>query len=292
MYTPKEERQCRILKEKEFLDEEEYKIEDCYSDHFSTFNQTIHFHDFYEISLIYEGETGFQINNTVTAMAEGSVQLIRPTDYHCQNTEEGKHIRYYNLTFLPEVLSLEVQKAFRQKEIPLFYEFEGKEWRRILELVRWLHREYQNPVRDAVRKEGILSGIRILCGLLYRKTQATEEKESDSQNELVRQAVAYIQQNYRTPLTLKETAEYVGLSLAYFSAFFHQKLGVTFSGYLLDYRLKMAAHYLKSSSLSLKEIGTACGFSGYSYFLTSFKKRYGVPPARYRKQKQEKEITG
>ena len=60
------------------------------------------------------------------------------------------------------------------------------------------------------------SGIRILCGLLYRKAQDTEEKESGSQNELVRQAVAYIQQNYRNPLTLKETAEYVGLSPSYF----------------------------------------------------------------------------
>lgn len=60
------------------------------------------------------------------------------------------------------------------------------------------------------------SGIRILCGLLYRKAQDTEEKESGSQNELVCQAVAYIQQNYRNPLTLKETAEYVGLSPSYF----------------------------------------------------------------------------
>lgn len=290
MYTPREEKKCRILGEKEFLDEEKYKIEDCYSDHFSTFNQTLHFHDFYEISMIYEGESGFQINDTETLMGEGSVQLIRPTDYHCQKTEEGKHIRYYNLTFLPDVLPLEVQKAFRQKDIPLVYEFQGKEWRRTLELAQWLCSEYQNPVKDVVREEGILSGIRILCGLLYRKAQDTEEKESGSQNELVRQAVAYIQQNYRNPLTLKETAEYVGLSPSYFSAFFHKKLGMTFSGYLLDYRLKMAARYLKSSSLSLKEIGSACGFAGYSYFLTSFKKKYGVPPASYRKQK--KELTG
>ena len=61
---------------------------------------------------------------------------------------------------------------------------------------------------------GAVSGF--FCGLLYRKAQDTEEKESGSQNELVRQAVAYIQQNYRNPLTLKETAEYVGLSPSYF----------------------------------------------------------------------------
>ena len=60
------------------------------------------------------------------------------------------------------------------------------------------------------------AGAGVVCGLLYRKAQDTEEKESGSQNELVRQAVAYIQQNYRNPLTLKETAEYVGLSPSYF----------------------------------------------------------------------------
>lgn len=30
--------------------------------------------------------------------------------------------------------------------------------------------------------------------------------------------------------------------------------------------------------MSSKEVGAACGFFSYSYFLTAFRQKYGVPP--------------
>lgn len=61
---------------------------------------------------------------------------------------------------------------------------------------------------------GVVSGFFAVCST--GKHRIRRKKKAGSQNELVRQAVAYIQQNYRNPLTLKETAEYVGLSPSYF----------------------------------------------------------------------------
>lgn len=288
MHTTKTEKEYRILRDVDFLEDEKYKVEDCYSDHDSSFNQTLHFHDFYEMSIIYEGESGFLINGTALTMPVGSLQLIRPSDYHKQTTEPDQHIRYYNLTFQPDVLSTALQDALLSCEAPLFYVYHGREWRRILELARALWEEYQRPARDAVWEDYIRSGIALLCTRIFRSLQDDPGQESRGQKELLRQAIAYVHQHYREKLALKDVADHVGLSPAYFSSFFHQSLGVTFSRYLTDYRLRMAAQYLGTSDFPLKQIADICGFSGYAYFLTAFRERYGLPPAKYRKKIQGK----
>ena len=74
-----------ILPAKEYLSNGLFSIQNCYSEAESSFNQQLHFHDFYELSLIYEGSSRF-------VAAAGSLQLIRPSDYHRQMTDTGKHI--------------------------------------------------------------------------------------------------------------------------------------------------------------------------------------------------------
>ena len=74
-----------ILPAKEYLSNGLFSIK-------SSFNQQLHFHDFYELSLIYEGSSRFLINGSSFVAAAGSLQLIRPSDYHRQMTDTGKHI--------------------------------------------------------------------------------------------------------------------------------------------------------------------------------------------------------
>ena len=94
-----------ILPAKEYLSNGLFNIQNCYSEAESSFNQQLHFHDFYELSLIYEGSSRFLINGSSFVAAAGSLQLIRPSDYHRQMTDTGEYIRYYNLIFRQEVLS-------------------------------------------------------------------------------------------------------------------------------------------------------------------------------------------
>ena len=73
----------------DFLGGREYKIEDCYSEHESSYNDRLHFHDFYELSAIYEGTSRFLVNGSLFTMEKRSIQLIRPSDYHRQQAGEG-----------------------------------------------------------------------------------------------------------------------------------------------------------------------------------------------------------
>lgn len=72
-----------------------------------------------------------------------------------------------------------------------------------------------------------------------------------------------------------------GLSESYFSSVFHACMGVTFSEYLLSYRLSLAKRMLEEGNMSSKEVGAACGFFSYSYFLTAFRQNMVSRRARW-----------
>ena len=68
-----------ILPAKEYLSNGLFSIQNCYSEAESSFNQQLHFHDFYELSLIYEGSSRFLINGSSFVAAAGSLQPVSYT---------------------------------------------------------------------------------------------------------------------------------------------------------------------------------------------------------------------
>ena len=67
-----------------------------------------------------------------------------------------------------------------------------------------------------------------------------------------------------------------------FMRFFREETGMTFTAYLLDYRIRCAAFLLRESGGSVGEIALDCGFHNFSYFSRSFNKRFGLSPRQYR----------
>lgn len=96
MNTTKAEKEYRILTDTEFLNDKKYKIEGCYSDYDSTFNQTLHFHDFYELSIIYEGESGFLITGVALTMSVGGALRYSAGEVskrEAEGIEKGVHVQ-------------------------------------------------------------------------------------------------------------------------------------------------------------------------------------------------------
>ena len=124
-----------ILPAKEYLSNGLFSIQNCYSEAESSFNQQLHFHDFYELSLIYEGSSRFLINGSSFVAAAGSLQLIRPSDYHRQMTDTGEYIRYYNLIFRQEVLSNVLLDALEEAVEPFCFQMQEKEMQKMTQLL-------------------------------------------------------------------------------------------------------------------------------------------------------------
>ena len=92
-----------------------------------------------------------------------------------------------------------------------------------------------------------------------------------------------MEEEYATPLTVEQMAESCGCSTSHFMRWFKQMTGSTFTAYLNERRLAVAAERLRQSSDSILFIAGEVGFENLSNFNRQFKARYGVTPREYRR---------
>lgn len=107
------------------------------------------------------------------------------------------------------------------------------------------------------------------------------------QDDTCRRILAYIDTHYSEKITIQTIAAEVGLSHAYFSAFFSEHFRRGFSEYLLKYRLEQAQLLLDSVSVTITDIAYRTGFSSVSYFIDRFKLMKGCTPYQYRKKRRD-----
>ena len=108
--------------------------------------------------------------------------------------------------------------------------------------------------------------------------------------DVVSKAIDLIAKNYASPLTLKEVADQLFVNSSYLSCTFHRKTGVTFSSYLLDVRLTAAKDQLLTTNELISTVSVNSGFSSSAYFISCFKKKYGLTPYAFRKNSIKKNL--
>lgn len=104
----------------------------------------------------------------------------------------------------------------------------------------------------------------------------------DKGNPYVRRALGYMSEHFSEALTLEIVAKEVGLSTSYFSALFHQVVGVSFREHLCRIRVEESKQLLLSTDYSLTDIALAVGFADQSYFCKVFKRIVGMTPGKFR----------
>lgn len=87
--------------------------------------------------------------------------------------------------------------------------------------------------------------------------------------------------------TIHKLAEVAGMSRSSFAERFKEVVGVPPLTYLIDYRLRLAARYLRLQQNSISRISELVGYASDSTFSQAFKRVYGVSPRAYRQQHQK-----
>lgn len=104
---------------------------------------------------------------------------------------------------------------------------------------------------------------------------------------LVKQAIAYLHQNYTRPVSRWEIAEAVGVSEDYLSRVFHRELNISPWDYLNRYRVLQSKQLLANTTQSVGSIARQVGFKDQAYFSRVFNKLAGVSPQEFRETMQE-----
>jgi AraC-like DNA-binding protein len=80
------------------------------------------------------------------------------------------------------------------------------------------------------------------------------------------------------------------ISYGYFAKLFKAVIGKTFKEYLFDVRMSHAHNLLITSSNSVTEIASICGYDNLSYFVSEYKKTFGRTPKAVQKESNYKRL--
>ncbi|MGE5582224.1 MAG: response regulator, partial [Bacillota bacterium] len=100
----------------------------------------------------------------------------------------------------------------------------------------------------------------------------------------IRQAIAYIEENYPQEINLLLLAQKVGLSKNHLCTLFHAETGENFVDYLHRVRIKHACELLETTDLKVTEVGLKVGYNDAKYFTKVFQKYHQCPPSEYRER--------
>lgn len=101
-------------------------------------------------------------------------------------------------------------------------------------------------------------------------------------NDVVREILKYLHENYYQDISLRELADQYYLNPSYLCRTFKKQVGKPFTVYLANLRLRHACELLRATTLSVYEIAERCGYKDYFYFARLFKRMLGITPSQYR----------
>jgi AraC family transcriptional regulator, arabinose operon regulatory protein len=94
----------------------------------------------------------------------------------------------------------------------------------------------------------------------------------------------YMEREYHRPLTIRDLARRVHVSIPHFCRRFRALFGVPPIEYVLRLRMQHAAYLLRDQSLRVGEIAQRVGCQDVHYFSRSFGKRFGLSPSDMRQR--------
>lgn len=99
----------------------------------------------------------------------------------------------------------------------------------------------------------------------------------------LQQAVAFISNNYRRPISVADVAENVSMSQRGLNNAFKKFLKDTPGNMLRRKRLQYSAKLLRETELTLEVIARVCGYSSGSNFTAAYRQLFGHSPSKERK---------
>ncbi|MBQ5927259.1 MAG: helix-turn-helix transcriptional regulator, partial [Clostridia bacterium] len=190
---------------------------------------------------------------------------------------DEKHFVESKLTAIGFTPDEQDKRYFNEKKVtePVVYQDPNK---KIQSLITKIEKEYSR--HTPFYKEMIQLLISQILATVF---SAATEPSSD---EMIDFTVAYIDEHFTMKISIDEIAAQTYYSTDHFRVLFKQKIGKTPKAYILDKRLEYAKELIEQSNLSLSEISGLCGFTDYIQFNKFFKKKEGLLPSEYLKQRK------
>lgn len=116
--------------------------------------------------------------------------------------------------------------------------------------------------------------------LFHALFQPLNKERYQESSKLAKQAVMFIEQNFRKPIGLNDVAKQLHVTPFYVSKIIKASFGKNFTDVVAEVRIEESKRLLKEHH-RVKEIAFDVGFQSQSYFAKMFKKMVGMTPSEY-----------
>lgn len=170
---------------------------------------------------------------------------------------------------------LEVRKTERLAFVPVLIEAEHfKELNNLNSIARFMNVLICN---QSISPEPLF--VERLKGIMSRKQSILPVRTGS----IVKYVILYMNKNFARRITRSVLADQVGIDPDYLTRIFRREMGVGLLTYLNLLRLAEAGRLLVFTGMKIQDVARECGFSDSSYFINSYRKKFGVSPGAVRK---------
>lgn len=144
---------------------------------------------------------------------------------------------------------------------------------------------------DSLYAKGLI--LQLLYYMCEEGTARRHELDINVQKnvERLKGVLSYLENHYHEPVSQAQVAKKFYFNREYFSRYFKKYTGMTFTEYLVRYRLHEAKRRLEQTDLRVTDIAMECGFSDDRRLIEAFKKYCGITPHKYRIIKKQEKTT-
>ncbi|TDQ76316.1 AraC family transcriptional regulator [Sphingobacterium yanglingense] len=262
----------------------------------SSFTFPVHIHPEFELNYV-EGASGAKriIGDSIETIGEKDLVLIANPelkhawiDGDCQSVDIHEITVQFHPSLIEQCLDKRqfqsVQKLISRASRGVVFGHETIE--RVLPLLRII----------TLERDGFYSVMKLFI-ILYELSKGNDLRELSktnvsmlSSNDLLMSRLQdYISRNIGSELSLPQVATEFAMSKSTFSRFLKATTTMSFTDYLLDYRINMAVRLLRQE-VPISDLVEQCGFNSLSYFYRVFKRAKGITPLEYKRLYKKQQI--
>lgn len=246
----------------------------------------LHWHSEIEIVYMVKGKMSIKINGLEHTISDGEFYLCNSNDVHITSVEN----REENYKYLVLLLSYSHLKVFcpelDQYEFSIKRNSEANERlkEQLVQMLTTIHST--DPYISMIQNAQIFNISHILLSqCLVKRKQGTTVLSAG--NQIARQVISYINENYKEAVTLEAVSKQLGFSPQYLSKQFKKLTQYSFLQYLQKVRLDHALRCIVNAGYSVNDAAFYNGFPNVKSFIEACKKEYGETPGSFKRKQKE-----
>lgn len=246
------------------------------------------FHNFWEFLILTEGELCTSEDERVYTLTKNQIIFHKPNSFHNLQAA-SENVKYMVISFnafgkfignfADKILTLSGEQLEYVNEISRMFTEAG------LDPTDMKITKFLKIMRDKPTLYHRFTNLVELLLISLSESDVTSPRLLDNEEtQLYKKAINSLENNVCSNISVEELARECNVSPAQLKRVFNKYAGIGIHEYLLQIKV-LYAKKLLANGMSVNEVAEKMSFSSQNYFSVVFKRKVGVSPLKYKKEK-------